>query len=172
VDRSLTPKERNQMKYFTILFTVFLFGCANDEIKTYRIAHDPAFEWLENPMFGAIDFWAQHNVDLVVSDVNDAQIFIEAYRLSDDYHGLCDGCRFGAGVAQVNVNLEEKSSDFIGCVIAHEIGHWFGMNHNIDSDGLMSIPLAYEDQDCLWSQEDQDEYDSLSPINFGIYSVP
>src|SRR5690349_18697037 len=129
------------MKKVLFGLLLFLSGCGSlvDTPPMASISYDHNYPWMDAPMYQAIDFWNNH--DAIVTDGADHEtdLYIVLKDLSKaktprvaQYHGFG-----GRGEVQLDFYLEPpREPTYVGCVIAHEIGHSFGMNHVQEKDSL------------------------------------
>lgn len=120
--------------------------------------------WLDASTVEAVSFWHAHRVDFVVlEDDGDVPILFGdtggalalAYDDEDDELGMrvvVDEARLAG-----NDDLTRR------CLLAHEIGHLFGLKHvEAGPEGsLMSSPMSLGWSDCPWSEFDQSELERV-----------
>lgn len=150
---------------FKILFLLALVsGCAPSQY-TVHVA-DGAPGWVNQITYDAVDWWSGHGADIAISDTGtliDLGVFPSATKLGEfqTWTGADDRIVLAARMQIYVESGEPYATRFPVCVVAHEMGHMMGMEHVEDTDSLLSPIIHMSNNDCLWSQYDQAEYDRM-----------
>lgn len=167
------------MKYVSSL--LFLCGCSTGIIGNENLFLYAADSRLQESAAIASNFWGEHGVQYLLDPYQptDGRILIltvkkfsaekEQQRLAEC---VCD-IGHGAGTIAISEKLAESTNPiisdlnlYIGCVLAHEMGHSFGMQHVVQGNNLMAPFIAPPGQDgqpddvCPWSSLDQAEFEN------------
>lgn len=146
---------------FSILFFSSLLGCGAPPTQGYRLeAVAPQnTEWLVTATIEALEFWDEHGLELNV-EPNGLPVLI-----NDDLpehalgqYGFDAFNEYGVSIRVVS-GLEGYALG-AKCVIAHEIGHAYGMDHVESEEGtnLMNPVITLCGDECCWSKGDEAEF--------------
>ncbi len=134
------------------LFVLFVTACGGTADTTIDITHDPcagvtldggSTEIQQGGIAGAIALWSASGLSLP----NGAEIPVLFERASQAFRGVYDDER---GIIHINDGIEELAP--LSIVIAHELGHAFGLEHVTDRPSLMNpanLTQAPTDEDRL-----------------------
>lgn len=136
---------------------------------SYEIVSDA--NWLPDTLTDAIKFWSTKGVYLdKVEENGDIKIDIKSID-PDNVNGyyLPTTTEIFLDKERLDLNYNDLSSEALElrrkCVLAHEIGHSFGMKHvdGKNEHGLMTATDAviYSKTDCIWNNEDQEELERI-----------
>lgn len=136
-------------------------GCGKAVDETHYITLDPRFPWLEESTNMAIDFWKQQNVNFELVQ-GDADVFLTVQKTENN-----NNAEYGFGRIHLKPEFEEIVEklpiEVTVCHIAHEMGHYLGLDHVEGNASLMSTITSPgpDGIGCDWSDLDQDNFDNL-----------
>ena len=165
--------EKTNLSFILSIFITFESGCSyyyyDDDVETCSYEIISQEDWLPDTVLQSIEFWADKGVFLDQIEEN-ADVSIEVGDTESNFLGQYDIGKKIITLNQEVFNLEVDDNSTLGlrrkCVLAHEMGHSFGMNHVI-SDGyssLMSAVASIGQVDCSWTDEDQTELDRVMDL--------
>lgn len=152
---------------------VYLFllkdGCGyycDIDVCSYEIINDT--EWLPNTLTEAIKFWASKGVYLDdVKDDGNIKVDIRSIKEPEDINGYYLSSTIFLDKERLDLNYNDLTDMALDlrrkCVLAHEMGHSFGMKHVEGEHGLMTErnSIIYTETDCPWSDSDQEELERI-----------
>lgn len=158
-------------KILPLLLTMIVAGCAKPEMEISLAEHMP--DKIEDAVRGALRFWTRHGADFTLTDDAETIIYMDDLQQQDERFiiGQCDcnGVQGLTGPYSIALDLRLLSDARFTprgreCVIAHELGHYIGMDHVSDKESLLSARIPdFSVGDCSWSEFDSEEYCRARP---------
>ena len=153
----------------SLLATLLITSCSIFEADVTSITLDDGSSWLEDSLDTVLDLWYSKDVlytynvdDLGAADgeSGNSDILLVTDDLGGEAIGYCY-CFEGDLVSEIVIeqSLIDNPASYTACVIAHELGHYIGLNHVSDDDSIMSPVISEE---CEWSSWDEQELQGVS----------
>lgn len=142
---------------------LFYTGCGFYVDKYTNITVDENYPWIEEPANIAADFWLDHEVLYGVSldSVDNVYLGISAEHMDGTRIGYCSGSNeISKSKIMIEKSLIDNPTIYTSCVIAHELGHYIGMDHVRQGISLMApVQTLTKEGKCAWSEDDQEEFE-------------
>lgn len=140
------------MKHLLIL--LICSSCAAPEVHQVYVKDNE--EWLTTAANLAFQFWADEPRGISFEFATETKANLIIVQVEDL------GPDAAATYSFYQVKVEQRVSGWSKidqkCIIAHELGHYLGLDHVEGKVSLMNAQLGKEDFGCNWSELDQEQF--------------
>ena len=149
----LTHKGLTMKKLFSLLLLIAGVGCGPAD---FTLGIKDAPEWLVVASEGAAAFWDERDIKVTLAPKGDIRIRVDELR-----EGILGEWHPDESAIVVDPSLEIKNIK-AKCVVAHEIGHYLGLDHVEEEFSLMFYAARVDEYgNCYWSDSDKAQWDNI-----------